>query len=321
MASSSGRRSGSSASSRQPRRRTVHIPAGPDGKPLKALGEPKERSAGGGGRRHPRQGGDRSRASAARATASRKERERKAAAKRRAARLKAAAVVLAAIAVVVAVVALYRSSAFSIRQVEVVGAEKLTGDEVRALAAVPDDATLLRFPARDVEARVLADAWIAEVAVTRDFPDTMRIRVVEREPAALVDLGGTTFWVADTQGVMVTTRTPDASSTLAVVRDLPAFEPVAGRPAGSPELENALRVLAGLSPQLRGMVRAVSAPTADRTALITKGDVEILVGPAEDMEKKDLVARRILKEQAGKVVYMNVRTVERPTWRGLDAPK
>ena len=86
----------------------------------------------------------------------------------------------------------------------------------------------------------------------------------------------------------------------------------------SPELLNALAVLGGLSAELRSKVRTVSAPTVDRTALILPGGVQVFFGSAEEVAKKDSIARAILAENKN-VVYVNVRVVDRPTWRGVDS--
>lgn len=215
-------------------------------------------------------------------------------------------------------VALYRSDAFAIERVDVVGNDRVTAEEILELAEVPEDATLLRFPGAAIGARLESDPRIARAAVTRDFPDAMRIRVDERTPEAYVDLGTSTLLVVDPDAFVVATETPEATSTLVVVRDIPPFEPVPGEIAQSAELKNALSVLGGLSSELRERVRAISAPSIDKTTLITTDGIEILVGPVDDMARKDLIARRILDEQAGKVVYINVRSVDRPTWRGIN---
>jgi len=226
-------------------------------------------------------------------------------------------IIVAALLVVFGVVSIYRSSLFAVENVVVVGNSHLTADEVRALAAVPRDATLLRFPARDVESRLEENPWILNATVTRDFPDTMRVRVSEYTPAALVDTGGAVFWLVDGQGWVIAQQTPETTSTLITIRDLEAFEPVEGERSTSEALRNALRVWEGLGPELRERTRVISAPSVDKTALMTKDDITIFVGSSEDIERKDLVARRILEEQAGKVVSINVRTVDRPTWRGV----
>ena len=64
---------------------------------------------------------------------------------------------------------------------------------------------------------------------------------------------------------------------------------------------------------------AVTMITAavDETALLTRDNVEILIGRAEEMQKKDYLARKILAAQRGKVVFIDVRSTDRPVSRGL----
>jgi cell division protein FtsQ len=226
--------------------------------------------------------------------------------------------VLLVIALIVGVAMLYNSQVFAVSAIEVTGVSRLTEDEVLTLAAVPSDATLLRFPAEGITERLLSNPWIAEAYVTRDFPDGMRVRIVERQPAAYLDLGQESVWVVDDTGVTIAEQSATETGTLVVVRDLQPIEPTPGEKTGSEPILNALGVWRGLSPELKERTRAISAPSIDRTTLVTHDDIEILVGAAEEMESKDLIAREILAEQAGSVVYINVRTIERPTWRGLE---
>lgn len=222
------------------------------------------------------------------------------------------------IAVVFAVRAVYLSDVLPVERVVVTGTTNLAEAEVREAAAVPDDATLLRFPADEVEERLLGHPWIADVRISRELPDGMIIAVEERVPVALVDVGGAELWLIDEEGRILESRVPAAEDTFIVIRDLPEFEPVVGEIIESEVLENVLAILGGISDALASTVRAVSAPSTDLTALITTDDVEILFGSAEDLERKDVVARTILVEQAGRAVHINVRTPDRPTWRGID---
>ena len=215
----------------------------------------------------------------------------------------------------------YRSPVFAIDSVDVMGAKRLTPERVREIAAVPEDATLIRLPAKEIDRRLRAEPWIAEVELHRRWPHTLLIEVVERTPAAVLDVGGSTLWLVDQQGYVLGERPADDTSPLPVIRDVPELAPKPGERLSSDVLANALRVLEGLSGQLRGQVRAISASSVDKTALYTHEDVEIFVGSSEDLARKDLVIRSILEEQRGKVVYINVRTVERPTWRGLETDK
>lgn len=245
-----------------------------------------------------------------------REQRQRALARRRA--LAAAAGVVIVIAAVWALIALWRAPIFSVESIKVVGAKRLTPAQVIARAQVPADATLVRLSKRDIVDRLLADPWIAEARVDRDFPSTVDIEIVERVPVATIDAGGTRIWLIDGSGVWLAKRSAEETDSLPVVRDVDKLSPQAGARTESPELLNALAIIGGLSPELLAKVRTLSAPTVDRTALVLPRGVQVIVGSAEDIEKKDQVARAILSENKN-VVSVNVRVVNRPTWRGLDS--
>lgn len=251
------------------------------------------------------------------ANSKRIEREQRLRVQRRTFRLKVALMLIVIASVVFALVSVYQSQIFEVANVDVVGNTQLTSAEVIALAALPEHATLLRFPSGEMVERLMQNPWIESATVTRDFPDTARIRIVERVPYAQVDVGEAASWLVNRQGVMIAQQTPDTTSTLIVIRDITGLDPRPSVKTGSEPLLNALDVWAGLGAELRALTRAISAPSIDKTALITHDDVEVFIGSADDIEKKDAVARGILAEQQGNVVSINVRTVDRPTWRGI----
>jgi cell division protein FtsQ len=226
------------------------------------------------------------------------------------------AAVVAVLAIVFAGVAVYDSSLFAITSVEVVGSSHLTPDAVRRLAAVPSDATLIRFPADSISARVAADPWVATVAVTRVFPDAMRIRIVERAPVGVVR-AGTSSWLIDGTGFVMAPAAAAATSTLPAIQDVAGLDLKAGRRTTSEPLLNAVRVLAGITPQLLSTVRTLSAPTIDGTFLLTKDKVEIVVGEAVSLEAKSRGALGVLAAQRGRVVSIDVRDPGRIVSRGL----
>jgi len=214
-------------------------------------------------------------------------------------------------------VALWRAPIFPIKTVEVSGNSHLTDAAVLRLAAVPADATLVRFNTGAVERRLLKNPWVESATVRRRLPGVASIAVVERTPAAVVDAGGTNLWLVDASGTWLGKLTSQDATGLVTVRDIEGLKPVAGKRTASPEVRNALAVVKGLSPEMKAMLKTVSASSVDKTALITKDDIQIMVGSADDISKKDQVARKILSTEKG-VVYVNVRVVDRATWRGLD---
>jgi cell division protein FtsQ len=252
------------------------------------------------------------------ANAKRDERERRQRGVSRRRFLVTAAVVAVVGCAVWGLVALWRSPIFVVESVSVEGVSHLSRADVLRVAAVPQGVTLLRLPSADITARLLGEPWIGEASVSRHFPHELRITVTERVPVAIVDAGGTSLWLIDGSGYWLGKRTAEASAAVPTIRDVDGLTPAAGVRSGSKELLNALAVLQGLSPELLSRVRTVSAPTIDRTALILPRGVQVFIGSAADIVKKDVVARRLLAGNKN-VVYVNVRVVNRPTWRGLDS--
>lgn len=229
---------------------------------------------------------------------------------------------LAGVAVLVALlvwggVALTRAPFLRISEVRVEGISRLSAQQVIALAAIPDDATMLRLPTSRIVESIERNPWVAQATVSRTFPTGVSIVVEERQPAAVVDAGGSELWLVDRAGVWLGERTADDDG-LVTIRTISGLEPVAGRKADSVELANAITVARGLSDELRAMTRAISAPSIERTAIITDDDIEIFIGEADRIAEKDRIALEILEREKGKVVYINVRVIERPTWRGLE---
>ncbi len=84
---------------------------------------------------------------------------------------------------------------FTVARVEVEGdLHHITADEVRGLAAVSEGDNLFHIPMTEVQHRVSAHPWVAEVAVRRKLPHRLWIYVTEREPVAVM-LGKTTQYV------------------------------------------------------------------------------------------------------------------------------
>ena len=224
--------------------------------------------------------------------------------------------VIAVAALVWLGVTLWNSPMFSASDVQVTGVAHLSAAQVLKLAAIDPRDTLPNLPKRDVELRVETSPWVQSVDVTRRLPHTVNIAVTERVPAALVDVGGNNLWLVSSDGYWIAPRTAEVTGDLIPVRDAPAQTPAAGQKVTSVEVNNAMAVLAGLSSQMRSKVRSISVPSVDKTALLLKGDVQVFVGSAEDIAKKDTIARAILAREKN-VIYVNVRVVDRPTWRGL----
>ncbi len=250
------------------------------------------------------------------ANAKREERERR----RRLLRIRrsiVSALMVGALAVSVwAVSALARSEIFRLERIVVSGTRHLTADEVRALAQVPDGSTLFTISTRRIERAVATSPWVEEVAASREFPHGLRVNVTERVPVIVVDAGGKDLWVVSRDGRWLGERSA-VESGVPVVRDVerPVARP--GRRVEAPEILNAASLASALSDEMLAQTAYISAPSIERTAIVTKDEVEVFFGQARDVATKERIALEILRREKGRVVYVNVRVVESPTWRGI----
>lgn len=250
--------------------------------------------------------------------------------------------VLIALAVVAALgggayAVLFFTPVFTITKVEVTGADHLTSEEMAVLAAVPQGTTLITVDTAGIENSVVRDAWVQSVRVERHFPDTLEIVVTERTIAAVVDVVAdnakvTQHWAIASDGMWLM-EIPDQQSELGQmispqiyedaakvlhITDVPfGLTPEVGTYCTDGNVNNALAILDGLSTELAERIKTVSATDAQSTLLTLDDGVQIAFGTADDIRDKERICLKIMEENPGKVAYINVRVVDRPTWRAV----
>ncbi|MEV4755516.1 FtsQ-type POTRA domain-containing protein [Micromonospora sp. NPDC049559] len=181
---------------------------------------------------------------------------------------------------------------FGVREVRVVGAALVTPAEVRAAAAVPDGEPLATVDLAAVGGRVAALAPVARAEVSREWPRTLRIEVVERTPAAAVPQGEH-FAVVDAEGVVFSTapRRPDG---LPLVR-------VANPGRNDPATRAALQVLGVLTPQLREQLAEVVVDGPARIRVQLRGGRTVIWGDATAGETKARAATSLLSRRGNTI--------------------
>lgn len=243
-------------------------------------------------------------------------------------------IVSALAALVIGGAVVYNSSLFTIENVTVTGVEHLTTADMTNMANVPANTTLLRVDAAGIRERLKQNAWVADADVKRVFPHTLELAVTERTIAATVavpteDAKSVKTWaissdhlwlmpIPDQNSEAGKNTSPkvyeDAASVLAIV-DVPyGTKAELGTYCTDDTVNNALDIVSSMTTELAGRVTKVSANGAEETKLVLDNGVEIAFGKAEHIRDKERVCLKIMEEHPD-VVYINVRVVDRPTWR------
>ncbi|MBP5314222.1 MAG: FtsQ-type POTRA domain-containing protein [Eggerthellaceae bacterium] len=243
------------------------------------------------------------------------------------------------VALIAGGVGLYYSQAFEIKEVRVEGVEHLTADEFNALFSVEAGTTLLRADLNVLKAAILRTAWVESVNVVREFPSTLVIKVKERSIAAIVEVPYTddptlfVNWAIAKDGLWlmpISNRDSETGrNTAAIIFDeADAALHISDVPYGTyaeentycnnQNVNNALAIVASLSTDLSRMIQTVSASDSQSTTLMLNNGVEVSFGKAENVREKELVVLELLRKYPSKISYINVRVVDKPTYRSVD---
>ncbi|MEG0759364.1 MAG: FtsQ-type POTRA domain-containing protein, partial [Raoultibacter sp.] len=243
-------------------------------------------------------------------------------------------------ALVVGGVAVYNSNLFTVEKVTVTGVEHLTATEMTELASVPAGTTLLRVDANGIQQRLLGDAWVEKAQINRVFPDTLELAITERTIAAVVsvpiDSAQTTEdWAISQDGIWlmkippqgseesksISTKVYEDAAEVLRISDVPlGVQPEVGTACTDANVTNALNIVNGLTTELADQVTEVKAAETTSTVLVLENNIEIAFGEAgttEEIRNKERVVLQLMEENPGSIAYINVRVVERPTWRSL----
>ena len=231
---------------------------------------------------------------------------------------------------------IYHSPLFTITEIEVVGNNFLTKEEVIELADIEDGATLLRVDRKGISERVGQSAWVESVEVHRHVPHTLTIEVTERNVAASVQIPVTTesdstsTWIISHDGTWLDAVDFEATDdygmkVLGAVAGVPVITdasitsvPEAGSKVDDEAILDVLEILAAASTELRSQIVAASAPTPEQITFTLANGVQVAFGSATDIQAKERVVLQLLAEHEGAISYINVRVVDRPAWRGLE---
>lgn len=87
-----------------------------------------------------------------------------------------------------------------VEQVDITGIKRMNRETVYAVALEEQPKAMLRVDLELIRQRLLAYGWIADAYVSRRLPDRLLIHIVEREPAAIWQNGGS-LTLIDAKGV------------------------------------------------------------------------------------------------------------------------
>jgi cell division protein FtsQ len=180
----------------------------------------------------------------------------------------------------------YFSTALVTKRVNVVGTHNLTRTQVSLAAQVPLGVPLVRQDLDAIAERTTTLPALEAAAVTRDWPSTITVTVVERRPV----LG-----VRQSSGYVVVDKYGVAYQTQPV---LPPEVLLAEVNSGDTPLLSEMAIVAAALPhKLRGKVDRITASSRDSIALVLKSGRMVTWGSSADSELKAQIMGALLKQK------------------------
>lgn len=193
----------------------------------------------------------------------------------------------------------YGTSVLGVRQVDVVGTDSLTALQVQEAAAVRMAQPLAGADLARIRGRVEGLPAVSRAVVSRSWPSTIVIEVVERTPVAAVPRGKE-FALIDVEGVAYRTVSRRPSG-------LPVAQLAAPGPADI-NTRSALTVLAALTAELREQLVSISVPAPAQVRLGLRRDRTVIWGDETQSETKARVAT-VLLERKGNTIDVSAPDV------------
>jgi cell division protein FtsQ len=204
------------------------------------------------------------------------------------------------------------SEVVAVRKVTITGVSSSQEARVRdALRRAALDMTTLHVRRDDLKAAVASFASVGDVRAQADFPDALRIEVVERLPAALLAAGGERIPVS-AGGLLLRGVRPESRTPIIEVDRLPV-----GARLDEPRARAIVSVIAAAPGELRGRIeRAQLGPRGIELDL--RDGPDLIFGARTRLDAKWAAATRVMADSSAQgATYLDLRLPEWTAAGGL----
>ena len=206
------------------------------------------------------------------------------------------------------------TDACAVRNVLVAGNKNLTTEYVHQLSGVDSYENLITLPVRKLSRNLERNPWIKEARIGRRLLHTVTIRVLERQPMAMLDTGGAGF-LLDESGFVITGIPTDQFPQLPRVYGAEVSPPRISERVRDSRVAGCVKVIESMSPGLRSIVLLVNPFDGRGHVFISRMGFNIIYGQATDLALKNEILEAIVTDVRNNnrsVAYIDVRVTDAP---------
>jgi cell division protein FtsQ len=87
---------------------------------------------------------------------------------------------------------------FAVRKVQIEGSRRLGDEQIAKLAGIELGRNIFQLKTDEAERRVLLDPWVREIKITRQLPNTVHVKLTEREAFAIAPIADKLYLLTKT---------------------------------------------------------------------------------------------------------------------------
>lgn len=188
---------------------------------------------------------------------------------------------------------------FSIRKVEFIGNKHLSEKELKTLSGITEK----HISTKSIRENLMKSPWIRDVSIRIDLPETLKIRIGETEPFALLEIKGRPFLIDD-NGRLLEELRGEAVPFLPVI----LADPYKNRESFTEALNLAKVLKAREIAKERNRVEIIANKEKEDISVVIDGVViKVGYGKYEEKFERLLELEEEIKKRAMAVEYIDLR--------------
>ncbi|MDG2211405.1 MAG: FtsQ-type POTRA domain-containing protein [Acidimicrobiales bacterium] len=218
-------------------------------------------------------------------------------------------VVLVLLVLGVGAYATTKSSFFSVKEVEVVGTgDRVSEDEVLEASGINDGSSMVGLNVEEIDERVTAIPWVAQVDIERNWPDSVRIVLEERIASLIAVIPSGQKFLLDRSGVVLEEVSVDGLE-LPIIR----VDSVGVLGTGIMGITPLLRAAEEVTPDLQAWILALAATGGGVRAELVGGVVaELGIGGTDFRDEMRSLATVLTRVQLSCIELIDVSIPQNP---------
>jgi cell division protein FtsQ len=186
------------------------------------------------------------------------------------------------------------SSFFTVTSIVAQGNKYMSSDEIYAVASLPQHSNIFRLNVGDVKERLSRDLRVAQVSVSRQFPNTIVINITERKPLAYI-ASSYGFVELDKQGVVLAAYKNIKKIRVPMITGVRLDAAYVSDQINNQAVLYVLSYLANLDEETLDQLSEINVADGKLNAY-TNNSIQIRIGAVDKLMEKAKLTQDMLKE-------------------------